>query len=87
MAKGGVEEGVAEIGPFDLVLAAERRVIGIGRGHHQCVVVGARLAFPRAPTNRSINRSSQGSGTRALMVKTASPCSFLRVALQDQMLE
>jgi len=37
-----VEERIAEIGPFYLVLAAERRVIGIGRGDHQGVVVRKR---------------------------------------------
>src|ERR1700730_2194846 len=37
-----VEERVAEIGPFYLVLAAERRVVGIGRGDHQRVVVSKR---------------------------------------------
>jgi hypothetical protein len=37
-----IEERVAEIGPFYLVLAAERRVIEIGRGDHQGVVVRKR---------------------------------------------
>ena len=37
-----IEEGVAEIGPFHLVLAAERRVVGIGRGDHQGIVVSKR---------------------------------------------
>jgi len=40
--EGRVEESVAEIGPFYLVLAAERRVIGISRGDYQGVVVGKR---------------------------------------------
>jgi hypothetical protein len=37
-----VEKGVAEVGPFDLVLAAERRMIEIRGGNHQCVVIGQR---------------------------------------------
>ena len=33
---------VTEIGPFNLVLTTERRVIGIGRGYHQGVIVRKR---------------------------------------------
>jgi hypothetical protein len=34
-----VEKGIAEIGPLGLVLAAERRMVGIGRGDYQRVGV------------------------------------------------
>src|SRR5580693_7888153 len=37
-----VEKGVPEVGPFDLVLATERRMIGIGGGNHQRVGTGQR---------------------------------------------
>ena len=34
-----VEKGIAEIGPLGLVLAAERRMVGIGRGDYQHIGV------------------------------------------------
>ena len=39
LPKCDVEKGVAEIGPLGLVLAAERRMVGIGRGDYQYVGV------------------------------------------------
>src|SRR5882757_5546588 len=39
LPKCDVEKGVAEIGPLGLVPAAERRMVGIGRGDDQHVVV------------------------------------------------
>src|SRR3954469_23554941 len=35
LAECDVEKGIAEISPLGLVLAAERRMVGIGRGDYQ----------------------------------------------------
>jgi hypothetical protein len=42
MAESPIEKGVAKVGPLDLVLTTERRMIEIGGGNHQRVVIGQR---------------------------------------------
>ena len=39
LAECDVEKGIAKIGPLGLVLAAERRMVGIGRGDYQQIGV------------------------------------------------
>jgi predicted transcriptional regulator len=47
LPKCDVEKGVAEIGPLGLVLATERRMVGIGRGDYE--YVGVREAGIKIP--------------------------------------
>ena len=41
-AQCNIEKGVTEIGPFGAILAAEGRMIGVGRSDYQAIRVGER---------------------------------------------